>query len=438
MGVGFRNVFLVSILAAGCGESNTAPRCVPGATNSCLCVGAGNGVQMCAADGTYGMCMCAAPGTDAGTDGAVPGDAPGNVAVPPDNASPADATTPLDGSPPVDAPPGDATPGMDATPPPPDMPAPTDTAAPDAPPVVDVPAPSDASAPDGAPPPDAAGACSSLPTGPVGARMLDPLTLQSSEETAIGFTPAGLLAVGRSSASSGGLRVITSDGFARSFTMVSVGPVADVRFQSDMQAVIAPSRSGDVHFSIVDPTRRIRTVSMLLSTPRIALDREGGIYYTSGDQLFRTTASGIGPGEFLTSGLSSAIAMVINADRSALFFLRLSTPSGFFRVALRTEGGSVFASDPALYFPIAAVGNPVGLAIDVCGNLYTADTRANILWRIPTGPTPAMAGPRPTALYGGQVGAPVYGAGPFDPTRLYWINGARVYSVPTGVMGFRQ
>ncbi|MFN8542433.1 MAG: hypothetical protein U0232_33765, partial [Thermomicrobiales bacterium] len=134
----------------------------------------------------------------------------------------------------------------------------------------------------------------------------------------------------------------------------------------------------------------------------------------------------------------SATAMVINADRSAIFFMRLTTPSGIFRVALRTEGGSVFASDPALYLPIAAVGNPVGLAIDVCGNLYTADTSTNILWRIPAGPTPAMPGPRPTALYGGQVGAPVYGAGPFDPTRIYWIAGARVYNVSTGVMGVRQ
>lgn len=438
MGVGFRKVFLVSVLAAGCGESNTAPRCVPGSTNPCLCVGAGNGVQMCAADGTYGTCMCAPPGTDAGTDGAAPGDAPGDVAVPPDNASPADATTPLDGSPPVDAPPGDAPPGMDATPPPPDMPAPTDTAAPDAPPVVDVP---DASAPDGAPPPDAAGACGSLPAGPVGASMLDPRTLLSSEEISLGFTPAGLLAVGRvPSTSGGGLRVITSDGFTRNFTTATAGRVGDVRFLSETLAVIAPapSTSGGEYFFVVDPTRRVYTVSSLSSVPRIALDREGGIYYTSGDRLFRTTVGGIGPGEFLTSGLSSATTMVINADRSALFFLRLSTPSGFFRVALRTEGGSVFASDPALYFPIAAVGNPVGLAIDVCGNLYTADTRTRILWRIPTGPTPAMAGPRPTALYSGPVGAPVYGEGPFDPTRLYWIDGARVYSVPTGVMGFRQ
>ncbi|MFN8542434.1 MAG: hypothetical protein U0232_33770, partial [Thermomicrobiales bacterium] len=304
-------MFLVAAMAAGCGESNTTPQCVPGSTSACLCVGAGSGVQVCAASGTFGACVC--PGQDAGADGTLPGDAaaPQDVAAPPDNATPADTTVPPDG-----AQLADAMPSADATPPSPDAPAPMDAVAPDAAPPADAPAPSDV--PDSASPPDAAGACSSLPTGPLAVRALDPMTIESSEDIALGFTPAGLLAIGRATSTGGYLRIITVDGFSRAFTTVSLGRVGDVRFLSDTQAVIAPdpTRSGDVDFTVVEPTRRVRSVPMLLSVPRIALDREGGIYYTSGDRLFRTTATGIGPGDFLTAGMTSATAMVINADRS--------------------------------------------------------------------------------------------------------------------------
>lgn len=56
-------------LSVGCGADTSSPvrACVPGVTQSCLCVGGGTGVQSCKDDGTkFGVCACG--GADAGVD----------------------------------------------------------------------------------------------------------------------------------------------------------------------------------------------------------------------------------------------------------------------------------------------------------------------------------------------------------------------------------
>lgn len=52
----------MAVLAVGCGESGTSPRCIAGSTNACLCVGGQTGVRVCSTEGAYGGCVCGTPG----------------------------------------------------------------------------------------------------------------------------------------------------------------------------------------------------------------------------------------------------------------------------------------------------------------------------------------------------------------------------------------
>ena len=60
-------VSLIAMFAiSACAGEGTAPSsgCTPGETQSCLCVGGGEGVQACLSDKTFGPCDCGT--TDAG------------------------------------------------------------------------------------------------------------------------------------------------------------------------------------------------------------------------------------------------------------------------------------------------------------------------------------------------------------------------------------
>ena len=107
-----RSIVLASCVAtlwlAGCGNSTTAPICVPGRVESCPCPTGGAGAQECLANGTFGACVCLAidagavadVGLDASTqvDGGVLEDAaPLDAAIEDgsanDDAAPVDAAT---------------------------------------------------------------------------------------------------------------------------------------------------------------------------------------------------------------------------------------------------------------------------------------------------------------------------------------------------------
>lgn len=424
---------LLTVLAMGCGDSGTAPRCITGSTNACLCVGGQMGVQVCAADGTYGACVCAVPGTDAGADGAATGDvtSPGDVPATPDGAQPVDATT-SDVGPGADvpSPPVDATPS-DVSVPPPDVPT-----------SMDVPSP----------PPDVPSACGSLPM--TAASPTRVTFVRSLHETSfLGFTPNGRLAVVSTSAYGNGLTMYTSDGFSAPFSTASTGG-AQIRFLSDMQAIVAPEPRDTPPYFIrsLSPTNNTTvTPSQSVLPSVLGLDRAGGIYYTNGDRLFRTTVGTTGPGVFLVNGLPTVNAGVINADESALFLVGGTSTqiTGIYRIALtRDATGNVFASAPTMYYPVDALGNPDGLAIDVCGNLYTSDRSTNVMWRIPAGAVPGTASGRPTVVASSPIGRPVFSVGPgFTSTRLYWMNNTYSggifssqgpYYVDVGVPGVRQ
>src|SRR4051812_29332189 len=60
---------LLSGLIAGCGGDGPSgggvPKCTPGTSLQCACLGNASGVQLCSEDGTFGDCQCAGL-TDAG------------------------------------------------------------------------------------------------------------------------------------------------------------------------------------------------------------------------------------------------------------------------------------------------------------------------------------------------------------------------------------
>lgn len=88
--------------AIGCGEDEVgAARCVPGRVEACPCAGGGSGTQVCAADGTFGVCACG-PGGDAadavgdGADGIGGDTADASGGGDTSNADSADAAPPSD------------------------------------------------------------------------------------------------------------------------------------------------------------------------------------------------------------------------------------------------------------------------------------------------------------------------------------------------------
>jgi hypothetical protein len=78
-------VCLLASLTAACASPTSPPAtpgCVPGATSACLCVGGGQGVQVCATDGqSYGACQCGAS-ADAGSVDAAADPSPGSWTPP--------------------------------------------------------------------------------------------------------------------------------------------------------------------------------------------------------------------------------------------------------------------------------------------------------------------------------------------------------------------
>lgn len=425
MRANYTGIFLSVAIAAGCGTPTPAPstpRCIPGATNACLCVGGVSGVQVCGSDGAYGTCMCgapppdASPSPDAATDGAVPRE---DVTTTPDAtadvASPMDATA-TDGPAPLDAVMMNDSPPVDTTP-------------------VDV-------------PPADAGSCSALPMTtvapiPVGVGMMAHAYFASSP---IAFTPAGLLAVGGyHEMVSRLLTIYARDGFTRNFGG-DLGALSDLHFPTETEAAIV--RSSRNSAAIVND--RGGGPGLMSTGVAVGIDSAGGVYYGNGAQLFRTTVGRLSPGDLVTTGIGFLYALVVNADSSALFYLTAGTGAGIYRVALsRDATGTILGSPPSLYLAASAIGAPSGLAIDVCNNLYTADVTARLLWRIPTGSRPEAPG-RPFAIASGMVGQPVFGVGPdYDPTSIYFTSTVRTgpgvgqvdgrfYRVPAGVRGVRQ
>lgn len=249
--------------------------------------------------------------------------------------------------------------------------------------------------------------------------------------------------------------MFTSDGLSAMFSSENSAGGA-VRFLSDSQAVLSPApedRNVQFRLEVIEPTRWVYATPFQTERPSLlGVDRAGGIYYTNGDRLFRTTVGAAGPGVFLLNGLPSINASVLNADESAFFYLGAMGTRilGVYQIALtRDASGNVFASAPTMYYPVDALGTPDGLAIDVCGNLYTADRSTSVVWRIPANAVPGTAAGRPTIvanITSRQIGRPVFGVGPgFSPARLYWISiesafmsPPGVFSVDVGVPGVRQ
>lgn len=408
----------------GCG--GPTPVCAPGRAVPCACADGRNGAQTCSAAGTYSECRCISGISDAGRDSGASlltdaitfedrGGSDDSSIFISDSASQdvtRSDTLPLDiGGPiPVDA--GGTTP-VDAG-----ISVQMDVQ------LTDVQSPPDA----GSPSPS----CSNLPsTTMTPTRMTFGLSGdRSTAGNAIGFSAGGLFGALTATVTSRYVTVYNFEGFSRTFTAGTPSSIPVVRFIGEN--LVLTQHNG--RLLIGDESRG---VALLDASLGVAVDREQGIFYSNAGRLFRWTIGTPLPGNLVVSGVDGPISMVLNSDASALYYLTSGSTGGIYYVGLRRDSGGVFTGDtPSLYLSSSVLGTPAGLAIDVCGNLYTADTRGNFLWRIPAGANPGQPGTRLIVLASAYVGRPEFGHGRFGSSNLFMANTG--YYIPAGVEGVRQ
>jgi len=58
----------LALAVTACSDDEGAARCIAGKVEACPCVGGGSGVQVCAADGTFGACQCPGDAGDVSAD----------------------------------------------------------------------------------------------------------------------------------------------------------------------------------------------------------------------------------------------------------------------------------------------------------------------------------------------------------------------------------
>lgn len=452
---------MLVLAAVGCGDSGTnAPRCVPGATNGCLCVGGGTGVQLCTTAGTYGSCVCgSSPDASASSDVTTANDSSttlpdvsmsGDASSPSDTPAVGDVSSPSsDGSTLVDVLTVTDVPTSDAVA--------RDVTTIDSS-VVDAPT-SDVVPSDGGVRPDVTTGCGSPPTTAVMPTVVRfPALTTTGSPFSVAFSESGLMGVAVGNVSRddfGYIQAVTSDGFSRWYaTPLNYISATDFRFVSETRVFYwykSSSITTPVFGLFADATGTApggRFMSTSIRTA-IAVDREGGAFYTDGSLLFRMTAGTVGPGDLVARNLPGVDSLLLTPDGSALFYVSTSSPAGIYRLPLSRDSlGVITGGTPTMYFAADSVaGTLSGIALDVCGNLYSADTRTHYIWRIPPGPTPGTAGTRAVVVVSGHAGRPFFGVGGWDPTRLYFVEdmsfgaGSRsteLYSAPVGIAGIRQ
>lgn len=402
------------LMLIGCG--GPTPVCAPGRSVPCACVDGRSGAQTCSSTGVYSECRCASGVGDAGQDSGslLLTDATGQ-----DSGGFVDSATPA-----VDSFVRDIA-EMDT------LPLDSGGSFP-----LDVVVATDVQRTDIQAPPDTgSSSCSRLPsTTLVPTQMTDsPLGRVGFYGTAIGFSAGGLFASLSLGSSFSNAMVYNSQGFSRPFPAGSnsgtpLEPI--IRFVGE-DLVITPNNG---RLLVANESRGIASLDSPFGA---AVDREQGVFYSSVGRLFRWTAGTVGPGTLVTTGVDAPASMVLNSDASALYYLSTGSTRGIFYVALsRGLDGFVTGSTPSLYLASSVLGTPTGLAIDICGNLYTTDTRGRILWRIPAGPSPSQPGTRLVVLASGNVGRPEFGSGIWGSSNIFMPTMG--FFVPAGVEGVRQ
>jgi sugar lactone lactonase YvrE len=158
-------------------------------------------------------------------------------------------------------------------------------------------------------------------------------------------------------------------------------------------------------------------------------DLDGNVWVTEfgGGNVLKFDDAGVSTE--IASGQNSPNGVVYDPGRDVVFFTQYG-PGKIFRAA--ADGGS--APVEVIDIPNAALD---GLAMDVCGNVYTVDNQGNRLFRVDLDAAGDATGSVLLATFPSNVANAVFGSGTgWEPTSLYAAgNPGDVYSVPVGVAG---